>query len=75
MDSSNTEKRWDVKRDALRFPDLSFGAIKRMILCGAIKDDDLVWHAGMSGYRKASEQEELKAFFLKRKNEYRIHAQ
>ena len=60
---SATEKRWDVKRDALRFPDLSFGAIKRMILCGAIKDDDFVWHSGMSGYRKASEQEELKSFF------------
>ena len=63
MASSNTEKKWDVKRESTTVSNLSIGAIKRMILCGAIKDDDLVWHSGMSGYRKASEQEELKSFF------------
>jgi len=66
---SATEKRWDVKRDALRFPDLSFGAIKRMTLCGAIKEDDLVWHSGMSGWRKAIEQEELKPIFNSKSNQ------
>ena len=62
MASSNTEKRWDVKRDAKIFFNLSFGAIKEMIL-GGVKEDDLVRHTGMSGWRKASEQEELKPFF------------
>ena len=63
MDSSNTEKKWDVKRDAKIFCNLSFGAIKRMILGGVIKEDDLVWHTGMSGYRNAGEQEELIPLF------------
>ena len=62
-----TEQRWDVKRDALRFPGLRFGSIKSMVLKGAIKEDDLVWHAGMSGWRKAGEQEELKSFFKENK--------
>ena len=63
MASSNTEKKWDVKRESTTVSNLSIGAIKRMILGGVIKDDDLVWHTGMSGYRKAGEQEELKALF------------
>lgn len=67
MDSSNTEKKWDVKREAKIFANLSFGIIKRMILKGKIKDDDLVWHAGMSGWRKAGEQEELKSLLNRSK--------
>ena len=63
MGSSNTAKRWDVKRDAKIFCNLSFGAIKEMILGGGVKEDDLVRHTGMSGWRKAIEHEELKAFF------------
>ena len=65
MGSSNTEQRWDVKRDAKTFCNLSFDAIKQMILVGGggIKEDDLVRHTGMSGWRKAIEHEELKSFF------------
>ena len=61
--SSDTEKKWDVKRVSTIVSDLSIGAIKRMIRGGVIKDDDLVWHAGMSDYRKAGEQEDLKPLF------------
>ena len=63
MGLNNTEQRWDAKRESTIVSNLSFGAIKRMILGGVIKEDDLVWHAGMSGYRKAREQEELTPLF------------
>ena len=61
-----TERRWDVKRGATIVSSLGFGAIKRMITGGVIKEDDLVWHTGMSGYRKAGEQKELIPFFNRR---------
>jgi len=63
MDLSNTEKSWDVKREATIISHLSFNSLNRMILKGLIKDDDLVWHAGLSGWRKAGEQEYLIPIF------------
>jgi hypothetical protein len=63
MDLSNTKKKWDVKGKTTIAYNLSFGSITNMILKGAIKEDDLVWHAGMSGWRKVGEQEDLKPIF------------
>jgi len=60
---SATKKRWDIKRDAKRFCNLSFSAIKEMILKSEVKEDDLVLHTGMSDFCKAGEQEDLKPFF------------
>lgn len=45
------EERWDIKRDAKLFSRLSFGQVKRLISKGMIKEDDLIWHNGLSGWR------------------------
>ncbi|MDO9542421.1 MAG: response regulator [Kiritimatiellia bacterium] len=63
MDANATEKRWDVKREAKIIYGLRFDDIKRLILGRLIKEGDLIWHADLSGWRKAGEQEELKPFF------------
>lgn len=60
-----TEERWDVKRGGRIFSRLSFGQIKRSISKGIIKEDDLVWHSGLSGWLKAGEAKELRPFFQK----------
>lgn len=62
-----TEERWDVKDGGKIFSHLSFGQIKRLIANGLIKEDHFIWHSGLSGWRKAGEQEELKPFFQKAK--------
>ena len=64
------EDRWDVKRAGRIFSRLSLGHVKRSITKGLIKEDDLIWHSGMSGWRKADESEELKPLFKKRKKNY-----
>ena len=63
------EQRWDVKRESKIFSALSFGQVTRLIAKGLLKEDDLIWHSGLSGWRKAGEVEELKPFFqeLKKK--------
>lgn len=57
------EERWDFKRDAKIFSYLRLGEMKRLIYKGLIKEDDLIWHPGLSGWRKAGDQEELRPFF------------
>lgn len=59
------EERWDVKDGRKIFSYLSFSQIKGLISKGMLKEDNLIWHSGLSGWRKAGEQEELKPFFQK----------
>ena len=61
--------RWDVRKDARIFSSLMLGDVKKWISKGNLKEDDLVWHAGLSGWRRASDQEELKSLFKKTKEE------
>lgn len=63
------EERWDVKRGGRIFSRLSFAQVKEFISRGALKEDDLIWHSGLSGWRKAGETEELKRFFQELKKE------
>lgn len=63
------EERWDVKDGGKIFSNLSFGQIKRLIAKGIIKEDNLIWHSGLSGWRKAGEQEKLKPFLRELKQE------
>ena len=69
MGSGQIEQRWDVRDGGKIFSHLSFGQITRLISKGLIKEDSLIWHSGLSGWRKAGEQEELKPFFQKLKKE------
>ena len=59
------EEKWDVKKGARIFSRLTFAQVKGFISRGVLKEDDLVWHSGLSGWRKASDVEELKRFFQK----------
>lgn len=63
------EERWDVKDNGKVFSYLSLGRVKRLISKGIIKEDYLIWHSGLSGWRKAGEVDELKTLFQKVKEE------
>jgi len=44
------------------FTCLNFGQMTKLAATGRLKEDDLIWHSGLSGWRKAGEAEELKPF-------------
>ncbi|GEM_PF-3687508 len=62
-----TEQKWDIKQDCKIFSCLNFGQMTKLAATGRLKEDDLIWHSGLSGWRKAGEAEELKPFFQKLK--------
>lgn len=58
------EIRWDIKRDANIYRQVSDNRIKLWIKTGKIKADEVVvWHINLSGWRKPEELEELTPFF------------
>ncbi|MGB7296509.1 MAG: response regulator [Candidatus Aminicenantales bacterium] len=58
------EIRWDIKRDANIYRQVSDNRIKLWIKTGKIKADEVVvWHINLSGWRKPEELEELIPFF------------
>lgn len=59
-----TELRWDIKRGANVYHQVSDDRLKLWIKTGKIKTDEVtVWHANFSGWRRPEEIEELKPFF------------
>ena len=58
------EMRWDIRRGASVYHDVSDTRIKIWIKTGKLKAGEaVVWHAGLSGWRKPEELEELRRFF------------
>jgi len=58
------EMRWDIKRGANVYRQVSDDRIKFWIITGKIKAGEVVvWHTGLSGWRRPEELEELIPFF------------
>ena len=59
-----TDLRWDIKRGASVYHQVSDARIKRWIKTGKIKaGETVVWHTDLSGWRRPEELEELRPFF------------
>jgi CheY-like chemotaxis protein len=58
------EKRWDIKRGASVYHQVSDAHIKQWIKTGKIKAGEVVvWHINLSGWRRPEELEELRPCF------------
>jgi CheY-like chemotaxis protein len=58
------ETRWDIKRGASVYHQVSDSRLKLWIKTGKIKAGEAaVWHADLSGWRRPEELEELRPFF------------
>jgi len=56
--------KWDIKRGANVYHQVSDVRVKLWIKTGKIKaGESIVWHTGMSGWRRPEELAELRAFF------------
>ena len=61
------EMRWDIKRGANVYRQVSDDRIKLWIITGKIKAGEVVvWHTGLSGWRRPEELEELIPFLAPR---------
>jgi CheY-like chemotaxis protein len=59
------DTRWDIKRGANVYHQVSSARLKSWINTGKIKvGEAAVWHDGLSGWRKPEDLEELKASFI-----------
>ena len=59
-----TETRWDIKRGANVYHQVSAARLKLWIKTGKIKASEAaVWHSDLSGWRRPEDLEELKPFF------------
>lgn len=58
---------YDLKTDSKVLTPITRGRMERWISEGRVKEYHLVWRSGLSGWRRASDLEELRPLFEKAK--------